>query len=261
MSIDWVTVIAQAANFLILVYLLKRFLYAPVIAAMDRREQRVQDRLESARQREQAAEEQAKSHEDALAQIEAERQAREQSAREQAEQTRQRLIDEAREQVSARRAQWRQALQQDKQSLQQTLRREALDCVITVSDRLLADLAETTLKDAVVQRFVHQLETNTQAGADTEAGSGDWLDKGLDTNASLQVISSFSLSDEQKTCLSTTLEKRLGSALDLAFKVDDDLGLGLALEANGQRISWSSHGFFEILDKRIDAVVNDTGRS
>ena len=37
MQIDWITVSAHIVNFLILVWLLKRFLYRPVIRAMDRR--------------------------------------------------------------------------------------------------------------------------------------------------------------------------------------------------------------------------------
>jgi F-type H+-transporting ATPase subunit b len=38
MLIDWFTVAAQAINFLILVWLLKRFLYKPVLNAVDARE-------------------------------------------------------------------------------------------------------------------------------------------------------------------------------------------------------------------------------
>ena len=38
MLIDWFTVVAQAANFLVLVWLLKRFLYKPILGAMDARE-------------------------------------------------------------------------------------------------------------------------------------------------------------------------------------------------------------------------------
>ncbi len=48
MQIDWLTVIAQIVNFLILVWLLKRFLYQPVINAMDQREQRIAERLQKA---------------------------------------------------------------------------------------------------------------------------------------------------------------------------------------------------------------------
>ncbi len=48
MAIDWITVSAQIVNFLILVWLLKHFLYQPIIRAMDRREQRVSERLNEA---------------------------------------------------------------------------------------------------------------------------------------------------------------------------------------------------------------------
>ena len=52
MAIDWVTVSAQIVNFLLLVWLLKRFLYQPVLSAMDRREQDIAERLGAALNRE-----------------------------------------------------------------------------------------------------------------------------------------------------------------------------------------------------------------
>jgi len=52
MLIDWFTVVAQAVNFLILVWLLKRFLYRPVLAAIDAREQKIATQLAQATQRE-----------------------------------------------------------------------------------------------------------------------------------------------------------------------------------------------------------------
>jgi len=45
MLIDWFTVAAQAVNFLVLVWLLKRFLYKPVLAAIDEREKRIAAQL------------------------------------------------------------------------------------------------------------------------------------------------------------------------------------------------------------------------
>ena len=45
MLIDWFTVLAQIVNFLILVALMKRFLYGPLIAAIDAREQSIAARL------------------------------------------------------------------------------------------------------------------------------------------------------------------------------------------------------------------------
>ena len=48
MLIDWFTVGAQALNFLILVWLMKRFLYKPVLHAIDEREKRIAAELADA---------------------------------------------------------------------------------------------------------------------------------------------------------------------------------------------------------------------
>ncbi|MCK4469172.1 MAG: F0F1 ATP synthase subunit B, partial [Desulfobacterales bacterium] len=59
MLIDWFTVIAQIINFLVLVYLLKCFLYGPIIKAMDKRQEKIALRLEGARKKKQEAEQEA----------------------------------------------------------------------------------------------------------------------------------------------------------------------------------------------------------
>ena len=50
--IDWFTVIAQVINFFILVWLLKHFLYKPIINAIDAREKRIADELANAKSKE-----------------------------------------------------------------------------------------------------------------------------------------------------------------------------------------------------------------
>ena len=48
MKIEWFTVIAQVINFLILVWLLKRFLYKPILNAIDEREKKITSQLTDA---------------------------------------------------------------------------------------------------------------------------------------------------------------------------------------------------------------------
>ena len=45
MLIDWFTVVAEIVNFLILVALLKRFLWGRLVQAIDEREKRISGRL------------------------------------------------------------------------------------------------------------------------------------------------------------------------------------------------------------------------
>ena len=62
MLINWFTVIAQIVNFLILVFLLKYFLYDRIVKAMDEREQRIQLRLKEAEEKKQEADQEARSY-------------------------------------------------------------------------------------------------------------------------------------------------------------------------------------------------------
>ena len=48
MLIDWFTIAAQVLNFLILVWLMKRFLYKPILHAIDEREKRIATELANA---------------------------------------------------------------------------------------------------------------------------------------------------------------------------------------------------------------------
>ena len=57
MLINWFTVLAQIVNFLILIYLLKRFLFKPILGAMAERERKMVDALNRAK----GAEEKAKN--------------------------------------------------------------------------------------------------------------------------------------------------------------------------------------------------------
>ena len=56
MLIDWFTVVAQVINFLILVWLLQRFLYKPIVNAMQTREERIASQLRDAEKQKAEAE-------------------------------------------------------------------------------------------------------------------------------------------------------------------------------------------------------------
>ncbi|MGO8820022.1 MAG: F0F1 ATP synthase subunit B, partial [Desulfomonilaceae bacterium] len=62
MLIDWFTVIAQIINFLILVFLLKRFLFDKITGAMDERERKISSTLDDANSTKRLAAEEAERY-------------------------------------------------------------------------------------------------------------------------------------------------------------------------------------------------------
>src|ERR1700736_5749722 len=118
MLIDWFTVAAQITNFLLLVWLLKRFLYKPILGAMDAREQRIAAQLRDAETQKSEAEVQSKRLREAREEFERQKQALLSQAKAEAEATRQRLTEQARDEIVTLRLKWREALREEENALQ-----------------------------------------------------------------------------------------------------------------------------------------------
>src|ERR1700685_4022377 len=101
MPIDWFTVIAQLINFLILVYLLKRFLYKPILHAIDEREKGIAAQLAEAEAKKAEAQRERDDFQHKNELFDQERAALLQQAREAAGAERQRLLDEARKDAAS----------------------------------------------------------------------------------------------------------------------------------------------------------------
>src|SRR5450631_3388047 len=104
MPIDWFTVIAQVINFLILVWLLKRFLYKPILHAIDEREKGIASQLAQAEAKKVEAQQERDDFQHKNEAFEKERAALLSKATNEAQAERQRLLDEARKDAELLRA-------------------------------------------------------------------------------------------------------------------------------------------------------------
>ncbi len=96
MPINWFTVLAQAINFLILVWLLKHFLYKPILHAIDEREKGIATQLAQAEAKKAEAQKDRDDFQHKNEVFDQERAALLKKATDEAKAERQRLLDEAR---------------------------------------------------------------------------------------------------------------------------------------------------------------------
>ena len=101
MLIDWFTVGAQALNFIILVWLLKRFLYKPILNAVDAREKRIAAELADADAKKAEAQKERDEFQHKNEEFDQQRAALLSKATDEAKAERQRLLDEARKAADA----------------------------------------------------------------------------------------------------------------------------------------------------------------
>src|SRR5271154_2616072 len=139
MLIDWFTVCAQALNFLILVWLMKRFLYKPILHAIDAREKLIASELADADAKKSDAQKERDEFQRKNEKFDQERAALLGTATDEAKAEKQRLLDEARKDADALRAKRQDALRNEQSNLNQEIIRWTQKEVFAITRKTLAD--------------------------------------------------------------------------------------------------------------------------
>ena len=171
MLINWFTVVAQAINFLILVWLLKRFLYKPILHAIDEREKGIAAQLAEAEAKKAEAQKERDDFQHKNEAFDQERAALLKKATDEAKAERQRLLDEARKDADALRAKRQEALRNEQRNLSQEIIRWTQKEVFAITRKTLADLAATSLEERMGDVFVQRLRALTGAAKEQLAAA------------------------------------------------------------------------------------------
>jgi F-type H+-transporting ATPase subunit b len=249
MQIDWITVSAQIVNFLVLVWLLKRFLYRPIVEAMQRRERRIAERVEKADAREREAEDKAREYLERREKLDRERDDILASATEEAEHKRRELLDSARDEVEAQRGEWQQQLARESDDFAAGLRQRTSEAVQAISRRALSDLADITLEARVVDVFVDRLR----------AADDDTRDALARADGPLLVHSSFELDAQVRSRLTRALHETLASEIQVDYDRDSELLCGIELRHGHHRLGWNLAEYMAQLEQRLGAAFSPAG--
>src|ERR1700691_5447901 len=164
MLIDWFTISAQALNFLILVWLMNRYLYKPILNAVDAREKRIAAELADAAAKKAEAQKERDEFQHKNEEFDQQRAALLSKAVDEAKAERQRLLDEARKAADALSAKRQETLINDAHNLDQAIARRTREEVFAIARKALADLATASLEERIGEVFTRRLrELNGKA--------------------------------------------------------------------------------------------------
>ena len=159
MHIDWFVFFCQIVNLLLLLFLLKRFLYGRIIGAMDAREAKITATFVDAEKARESAKESAEQIEKRLRDLEAQYEASMNRAREAAEAHRKELMDKAREEVDLLHARWVETLKSERDAFLAELRQLAGTQIYSITRRVLKDLADVELEQRIVEILMERIQT------------------------------------------------------------------------------------------------------
>src|SRR5690554_4936177 len=241
MEIDWFTVIAQLVNFLILVWLLQRFLYKPVLNAIDQREKKIASQLEDAA----VKKTEARKEKDRFIQkneaFDREHAAKIEEVHKRVKSEKQRLFEEARKESTALRLKLEDSLKQREQEIKHTLKRRTKEEVFAIAGKTLSDLANVDLEEQVINVFIEKTRSLNEADRTKFINALEVKD------GSIRIKSVFELSQNSKQKLEKTIKEITDKETDFQYLLEPELVSGIMLETANFQLSWSIESYLESL--------------
>lgn len=223
MQIDWWTLGLQTINFLVLVWLLQRFLYHPVKDVIEKRRQLAEEALAEAGSKEAEAVAAKETFEQARAQLADERRAMLTSMHKELEAEREKVLAKAQGDAGKLIETAGQAIAEERQAASSELRRQTAGLAVEVAAELLRKVGSGALDDACLGRLYDQLETMAPDEVDR-------LKKDLlDAKAPLTVVTAAPLSDEAERIWQGRLGHILGNDGQTRFETKSALVGGAEL--------------------------------
>src|ERR1700721_3722540 len=250
MLIDWFTVGAQAVNFIILVWLLKRFLYKPILNAIDAREKRIATELAEAGAREAQAQKSRDEFDERNKQFDQDRNALMAKATLEIKAEHERLLDDARKAANDLLSEQRAAARSDATALMDQMMRLAASEVFDVARRALGDLASVTLEERLGEIFTRRLR-------EMKPDAKQLLDVALRApHAAGGVCTRFPLARQERATIQNALNETFAADIRLAFETAPDSVCGIELTVGGQKLSWSIAGYLAALEEKAQTLMN-----
>ena len=250
----WI-VLAEIINFLVLVALLQRFLYKPIMQAMEQRECSIADRLQSAEVREAEAQDERAQYKQLQADWAAETKDRQQQMQQQVAAEHTDSVEQGRAELEAQRAQWYAALHEEQKACLVNVRDRARSQLIQSIRAALNALADTTLEKQMVETFLLQLPSLGTSERDSllaavthQPSQPHWV-----------IRTTFPLEEALQNRLVKGIQSHLPAQVpseSFTFETDSDYSCGIALQTKGYKLAWNIEHYLNSLESQLTYALD-----
>jgi F-type H+-transporting ATPase subunit b len=249
MLIDWFTVCAQVLNFLILVWLLKRFLYKPILHAIDEREKQIAAVLADADTRKTDAQRKLDEFIHKNDEFDRQRTALLTEVKEEVNAERQRLLEMARKESDAFRSMLKETAVNQRDTLHRNFMTRARQEIFAIVRKTLADLAGASLEERIAEVFIRRLHEMSEEEREI-------LTKVLrSTSSPVLIRSAFNMPLSQRNAIHSAINEIMDGETKIRFESEPDLLSGIELITDGHKVAWSIAAYLESLEKSVDTII------
>lgn len=249
MHIDLFVLFCQIFNFLLLAYLLKRFLFGRIIKAIDDREAKIAARFAEAEDLKAKANEAAELYEKRNQILNETKDKMLNEAAMAAEAKRKELMDGVRQEVDQVKARWQDMLMREQDAFFCDLRQRAAKQLYATARKALSDLADADLEERIVDEFIRRVkeldEEKSVQIRNAIRGGGNQV----------TIQSAFGIPEPRKAQIEEVLKKQITNGFTLRYLRQPEIVSGIELRVNGHKIAWSLNEYLETLVENLTETL------
>ena len=244
MKINWFTVAAQVINFLVLVWLLKRFLYKPILSAIDEREKMIADQIKDADDKKALAIKEQDEFKKKNDDFDQQKKGLMDQAVVDMNAEKAKLLDAAKNDADIMRTNLEKATKEDQENKNVELAATTQKQVFAIARKALADIASLSLEAQSVNAFVKRLnESNDEE-------KKQFIDAFRSNDNAILIRTAFDLPDKQKGEINAAIDSILKAKTQPQYKTTPALISGIELTTNGYKLAWSFSEYINSIEKK-----------
>lgn len=250
MGIDWWTLLAQIVNLLVLIWLLKKFLYHPMLKIIEQRQSLIAIEIQQAKDATKEAEAQLEMYQKKVADFDSKRNALFQEAMQEANSFKEKLTGESKQAIQMSKKNWQLELSQEKQSFDEGLQNAIIANFKVFANDALHDMADESLIERIISKFYEQME---------KMPLSDRKKFAISVTETKKIIFETDevLDKKTKDALKAYILKWCGvkdNAVKFEYKQNHSLICGLSVKAGEQMIAWNLAAYLDEFKNNMDTA-------
>ncbi len=242
MQISWFEIIAQIINFFIILFILQKLLYKPVIAAMNERQVRIQKSQKEADEKMDRARELISEYKDKMAEVEDEKSSIINQARIEAKEKKESLLEDYKNEADRKRSSYLKEIQDEKSNFIDNLRKTMGESAVKIASHILEMISSSELEEEVFKSFIEELDHLEDNIEDKRT---------LEDERTTELYSARELSDSEKETIEKALKESLKNLETIEFNVDPGLVLGYELNLETYTVHTSIKNYLDTVEADI----------
>jgi len=250
MQIDLFTFIAQLINFLVLVWLLKRFLYKPILKAVDEREKHIAMQIQEAETLKKEATIELDNFKHKNNEFDLQREGLLNTAINEANSKRQNLLEQTHGDIENLRLQLQESIKTEQQNLSSSIINRTRKEVFSIVRKTLQDLASTSLEDQIGGVFLNRIKNLDSKEKDL------MLSEIRQNKGEIIIRFAFEPSPNQQMTITDFIRNEFFVETKVKFETDPKLVSGIELVAAGYKLAWSIDDYLVTMEESIGELLS-----